>query len=148
MWYIFIQLSSFLFPDMVKFSDSRQLCIAIDCPPETVYAFVRNPENLPRWAAGLGKAVLKSGCGWKVETPQGMMGLRFAPDNDFGVLDHYVKPADGAEIYVPMRVVENGAGSEVLFTLFRQPEMTDAEFGADCALVGRDLAALKKVLEH
>jgi hypothetical protein len=133
---------------MIKFSDSRQLSIAIDRSPGAVYEFVSSPENLPRWAAGLGKSVERAGCGWKVRTPQGMMGLRFAPENSFGVLDHYVKPADGAEIYVPMRVVENGAGSEVLFTLFRQPEMTDAEFAADCALVERDLAALKAVLER
>ena len=133
---------------MLKFSQSRQLSIAIDCPPETVYDFAANPENLPRWAAGLGRTVLKAGCGWKVQTPQGMMGLRFAPDNPYGVLDHYVMPPGGAEIYVPMRVVENGSSSEVLFTLFRQPDMSDAEFAADCALVERDLAALKKVLEH
>jgi len=37
----------------------------------------------------------------------------------------------GAEIYTPMRIVENGEGAEVLFTLFRQPGMSDEKFAAD-----------------
>lgn len=65
----------------------------------------------------------------------------------WGVLDHWVTPAPGVEVYVPMRVVANGEGSEVIFTLFQQPGMTDEQFAADARLVEQDLATLKKVLE-
>src|SRR2546430_8233611 len=34
-------------------------------------------------------------------------------------------------IYIPMRVIANGAGSEVLFTLFRLPDTTDETFARD-----------------
>ena len=51
------------------------------------------------------------------------------------------------EIYVPMRVVENGDGSAVIFTLFRQPEMTQEAFERGIAMVERDLEALRGVLE-
>jgi hypothetical protein len=37
------------------------------------------------------------------------------------VLDHTVVLPDGTEVYVPMRVVPNGGGSEVMLVLFRQP---------------------------
>lgn len=47
-----------------------------------------------------------------------------------------------------MRVVPNGDGSEVVFTLFRQPGMTDEQFAADAAWVAKDLAALKAVFER
>lgn len=42
------------------------------------------------------------------------------PEKRFGVLDHYVSLTSlGVEVYVPMRVVQNGInGSEVIFTLF------------------------------
>ena len=128
--------------------ESRTLSVTIACPPRKVYEFVSNPENLPQWAAGLGKSVRKSGTGWVIETPQGPAQIRFAEKNDFGVLDHYVKLASGVEVYVPMRVVPNGSGSEVIFTLFKTPEMSDKQFAEDAGMVERDLKALKSILER
>jgi len=85
---------------------------------------------------------------WVVETSQGPMRLRFVPANDYGVLDHYVSPAPGVEFLNPMRVVPNGAGSEVLFTVFQPPDASDEAFAQDVGLVGRDLQTLKRVLER
>lgn len=75
------------------------------------------------------------------------MTLRFADDNRHGVLDHFVSPSLGVEVYVPMRVVPNGSGSEVVFTVYRAPEMTDEKFAEDIALVEHDLHTLKRLLE-
>jgi hypothetical protein len=132
---------------MTKRLLSRTLSVSINCPADKVYAFVSNPENLPGWAAGLCKSVRKSDAGWIVETTQGPMNLRFAKDNDLGVLDHYVSPAPGVEVYVPMRVLPNGPGSELLFTLFQLPGMSDGKFAEDAGLVTRDLETLKAMLE-
>lgn len=128
--------------------ESRTLSVTIACLPRKVYEFVSNPENLPRWAAGLCKSVRKSDTGWIAETPQGPMQIRFAEKNDFGVLDHYVTMAQGVEVYVPMRVVPSGSGSEVIFTLFKTPEMSDRQFAEDAGMVERDLRTLKIVLER
>jgi hypothetical protein len=46
-----------------------------------------------------------------------------------------------------MRVIANGTGSEVLFTLFRLPDMTAEAFARDAEWVERDLKALKALLE-
>jgi hypothetical protein len=46
-----------------------------------------------------------------------------------------------------MRVVTNGTGSEVLFTMFQLPGMSDHQFAEDVAMVARDLQSLKVVLE-
>ena len=67
--------------------------------------------------------------------------------NPWGVLDHHVTLPTGAVVYSPMRVVANGAGSEVSFTLFRLPGVLDEQFAADATWVQRDLHALKRVLE-
>lgn len=128
--------------------EAKTLNVSIARPPHQVYAFVAEPANLPQWAAGLGSAVRCKGRQCTVETPQGTLQVRFERRNTLGVVDHYVSPAPGVEIYVPVRVVANGAGSEVLFTLFRQPEMSVAEFERDAALVQQDLAALKQLLEQ
>jgi hypothetical protein len=133
---------------MAKDDTVRHLRIGIACPPDKVYAFVSNPENLSRWAKGLGASVIRDGDQWLVQTSQGPARLRFAPSNPFGILDHYVSPAPGIEVYVPMRAIAHGTGSEVVFTLFRQPGMSDEKFVEDAALVEQDLAALKAVLEE
>lgn len=123
------------------------LAIQIDCPPDTVARFARDPRNLPRWASAFCRSVSRVRNAWLAETPQGLVKIRFAPDNDFGVLDHVVTIAPGHEVHVPMRVVPCGAGSVVLFTLL--PAATDTEDSrrSDLAAVERDLQTLKQVLE-
>ncbi|WP_026076049.1 polyketide cyclase [Noviherbaspirillum massiliense] len=127
---------------------SRPLSISIACDPARVYAYVRDPRNLPQWAEGFCKSVRKTEKGWIAETPQGPVTIRFCPDNPCGVLDHFVGIAQGAEIAVPMRVIPNGSGSEVLFTLFRAPDMSAQTFMEDADLVERDLLSLKARLEE
>ncbi|MEO3474655.1 polyketide cyclase [Roseomonas sp. CAU 1739] len=127
--------------------ESRTLTIGIERDAAAVYAFASQPQNLPLWAAGLGSDVARDGDGWVVDAPLGRLRLRFAPINDYGVLDHAVTLLDGSEVDVPMRVVRNGTGAEVLFTLFRQPAMTAEDFKRDAGLVAADLATLKRLLE-
>jgi hypothetical protein len=133
---------------MATIFPSRTLSVSINCHPSKVYGFVSNPENLPKWARGLGKSVRKLNADWIVDTPQGPMKVRFIEKNDFGVLDHYVNPAPGVEVYVPMRVLANGSGSEVIFTLFRLPDMSDEKYAEDIGCVERDLRTLKTILER
>jgi hypothetical protein len=92
-----------------------------------VYAFLCAPENWRRWANRLGALRLEDGA-WVTETPEGLMRVRFTAPNPYGVLDHHVVTPAGAEIYIPLRVVANGGGSEIIFTLFRQPGMSDEKF--------------------
>jgi hypothetical protein len=84
---------------------------------------------------------------WFVETAEGRVRVTFAPHNEYGVLDHEVLTPSGEAVYVPLRAIADGEGCEVVFTLRRAPGMTDAEFERDNALVKRDLALLKEVLE-
>lgn len=123
------------------------LSVTINCPPREVYDFVSNPQNLPLWATAFCLSARQTDAGWLIETTVGPMSIRFADSNELGVLDHVVSPALGVEIHVPMRVIPNGSGSEVLFTLFQLPDMTKAKFEEDRQWVQRDLQTLKSVLE-
>ena len=126
---------------------ARHLSVSIDRNPTEVYAFVSDPESLPRWASGLGGSIENVEGEWVASSPTGRVKIRFAPLNAFGVADHEVMLESGESFHNPMRVVANGEGSEVVFTLFRRPAMTDAELAADAAAIERDLAALKRLLE-
>src|SRR3546814_11981637 len=98
--------------------------------------------TLFRSAAGLGQSIRKADDDWIAETPHGPVRVRFTDRNPFGVLDHTVIPAPGVEIYVPMRVVPNGAGSAVTLTLFRPPGMSGEKYAEDAAYAERALAAV------
>ncbi|TXT25971.1 MAG: hypothetical protein FD131_4430 [Rhodocyclaceae bacterium] len=127
---------------------ARTLSVSIRCDPKAVCAFVSDGANLPRWATAFCQSATPAKDGWLVETPQGPVTIRLAGQNPFGVVDHDVVPASGPAVHVPMRIVPNGSGSEVLFTLFRTPEMSDERFAEDLRLVEQDLATLKRVLER
>lgn len=128
-------------------AESKQLSERIDANAEEVYAYARDPANLPQWAPGLGSSVEQVKGHWFVETSDGRVGLEFAPFNEYGVLDHEVTMPSGEVFYNPMRVTKNGDGSEVVFALRRMPGMTDEEFARDAAAVAADLARLKQVVE-
>jgi hypothetical protein len=125
---------------------SRTVSVSIGRPPAQVHAFVTNGDNLGRWLT-FSTSVRRAGGEWVLDTPQGEMRFRFVPANELGVLDHHVRLPDGREVLNPMRVVPNGAGSEVVFTLFQGPGMSDEEFAVDARTVETDLRKLKEVLE-
>ncbi len=132
---------------MVVIYSSRNLNISINRNVKDVYNFIAVPENFPRWASGLGKSLKQVNGEWIAAGPDGPVKVRFTERNEFGVLDHWVSTEPGLEIYIPMRVISNGSGSELIFTLFRLPEMSDEKFAADAEWVTRDLNTLKNLLE-
>ncbi len=127
---------------------SKTITQSIGVPPKTVYEFVANPENLPQWAAGLSKGIKKVGHDWVADSPMGQVKVKFVPSNEFGVLDHDVTLPSGETVTNPMRVLKNGEGSEVMFTLFKDEKTDDKTFAHDAELVAKDLRSLKQVLER
>ncbi len=127
---------------------SKTISVQIAREPAAVYAYVTDLNNLPCWATTFCKSIRKEQTGWLMETSLGTLAIRLAPENSLGVLDHYLTPPGGEMLYVPLRVVANGTESEVLFTLFRLPGVSDANFAADAALVRQDLDSLKRLMEQ
>ncbi|GAB2815928.1 SRPBCC family protein [Streptomyces daliensis] len=128
--------------------ESRHLGIHIDRTVDDVYAYASDPANLPAWAHGLGEAVEKADDHWVAESsPMGRVVITFAPRNELGVLDHDVTLPSGETVHNPVRVIADDAGSEVVFTLRRRPEMSDADFERDAGMVAADLRRLKKLME-
>lgn len=128
-------------------SESRQITEVIDRPAADVYAYASDPANLPQWAPGLGDSIENLDGHWFVENESGRVGFAFAERNEFGVLDHEVTLPSGDVIYNPMRVVPNGDGCEVVFSLRRRPDVSDEDFERDAGLVQADLTRLKRVIE-
>jgi hypothetical protein len=128
---------------------ARTFSVSIQQDWQALYERIWRPEFFPKWAAGLSESDLHLVDGqWQTDGSDGPIRLRFTPHNDLGVMDHFVDVGDGAEIHVPLRVVQNGAGAEVILTLYRQPDMSEERFAADIKLINRDLKTLKALMER
>lgn len=127
---------------------SRTMNTSINSNPQIVYDFVSNLENLPRWVSNTFPSIKEVNGEWVVDTSQGQNKVMLAERNNFGILDHYVKLTSGVEVYVPMRVVKNGDGSEIMLTVFQTLEMTDERYAEDIKTVEKDLNHLKTIIEE
>ncbi|EDY46413.1 polyketide cyclase [Streptomyces sp. SPB074] len=129
-------------------SAARHLGIHIDRTRDDVYAYASGPANLPAWALGLGGSIERDGDAWVApDAPMGRVTVAFVPPNDLGVLDHDVTLPDGEVVNNPVRVITDGAGSLLVFTLRRPADATDEEFARDAEMVTADLTRLKELLE-
>ncbi|MDF3068931.1 MAG: polyketide cyclase [Polyangiaceae bacterium] len=76
----------------------------------------------------------------------GKVQVRFAAGAELGIFDHDVVLPDGQTFHNPLRVLSNDAGSEVVFTLYRLPGVTDEAFEKDAATIAADLERLEAAL--
>lgn len=106
--------------------------------------------NLPIWALTF-HSIKQANGEWIADAPEGQVKIRMTGRNKFGVLDHYVKVLslpNTNEIFVPIRVISNDEGCEVLLTLFQTAvDMPDKKFIENMKLMEQDLKNLKNLLE-
>lgn len=126
---------------------SMHISVSINLSPDDVYEFASKYENLPKWAAGLSGSIKKDDGEWVADSPMGKIKIKFAGKNKFGILDHDVTLPNGEKFYNPMRVFPNNKGSELIFTLYQRPGMSDKMFDEDAKLVKSDMEKLKALLE-
>lgn len=117
-------------------------------PPDTVAAFLGDLHNWTAWAPWVQSVTRSSPRDWTLETESGALKFRFGESNAFGILDHDVALPSGETVTNSMRVVPNGAGSELVMLLLQWPHLTSQEFDRDVEAVTSDLARIKQVLER
>ena len=129
--------------------ESHTVSISIQRPWNEVYEAIWRPKSFPTWASGLTTSTLcaQPDGSWRAQGPAGSATIRFTAHNPFGVMDHRIRIADGTEVYVPMRVIDNQDGADVALTLFCQPGMSRERFLQDIDWVRRDLVALRMIFD-
>jgi hypothetical protein len=109
---------------------------------EEVFAFLAQPENLPRWAVGFARGIRREGDDWIVQTIQGEMPIRVVADAERGTIDFQMRVAPGLEGVAYSRVIRNDSGAEYVFTQFQLPGMDDEVFAAQRVALAEELAIL------
>ena len=116
--------------------------ITLPVSSEEAFAFLAQPEKLPRWAVGFARGIRREGDDWIVQTAQGEIPIRVVADAVRGTIDFQMKMAPGLEAVAYSRVVPNDAGAEYVFTQFQLPGVTDEVFVAQRAALAEELAIL------
>jgi hypothetical protein len=127
--------------------EARHVSVSIARNAQQAYALLAMPETFLKWASGLAASMRKVGEEWIAQTPEGQAKVRFSEPNAYGVLDHWVEFPSGNTVHIPLRLLPNGDGCELVLTVFRRPGRSDADFAADAEWVMRDLKAAKALLE-
>lgn len=121
--------------------------ITIDAPKDRVFEFLADAANWSKWAIVNVRSIKRVDDGWwEMETPMGEAMLRIRPNADLGVLDHDFSAPD-VNWTVPARIVPNGHGCEFMITFFQPPSFTKEFFEEQAALVDKELAQLRSLME-
>jgi len=128
--------------------ETATVAVTIDAPLETVSADLADPSSHLEWATEFfsGTAEDKGDGTWLMNVPRmgGSASLRIGGDTTQGVIDMYLAP-EGAPFGppLPIRVIPNGDGSDVLFTLARFPGQSDQDWTEGLQSMKRELQSLK-----
>lgn len=129
--------------------ETRTLVVTIEAPFERVAEDLADPAAHPQWGTEFfaGAAEPQPDGSYRVTVPRLGGPARFKVDADLarGLIDLYLAPegaAFGAPL--PIRLLRNGSGVDVLWTLARPPHVPEPAWQEGLHSMERELKALKK----
>jgi uncharacterized protein YndB with AHSA1/START domain len=130
--------------------DTETFGYAIARPFAEVYEFLLDPKNYSKWASSLELPMRHlGGRDWAAETTVGSRIVRFPERNDFGVLDYGLMVAAGDPVHpAGLWAIASGAGTQLVYTNFRWPGMTDAAWASAKSWITADYLGLQSLLEN
>jgi hypothetical protein len=115
--------------------------ISIAATPAAVHGYLADPQNLPEWAPAFADAVRPCGEHWVVTQGGTEIDVAILADRNRGTVD-IVSAADHARGAF-LRVLPNGQGSDLLFTLLFAHDTPEHQIEAQMATVDKELAAVR-----
>lgn len=129
--------------------ETSTLTVTIDAPFERVAADLGDPTTHPEWATEFFAGPTEPAGEGEYVVPVPLMGgrarYRVEADPDRGIFDLYLAPVGGEfGPPIPVRLVRNGGGVDVLWTLARLPGMSDEQWEAGLAGMELELQNLQR----
>ncbi len=127
----------------------QTITVTIDAPYEAVARDLADPAAHPQWATEFFTGSARPGKDGEVILFSPFMGgdVRFRIDADVerGIIDLYLAPGDAPfGPPLPVRLLPNGDGVDVLWTLSRFPGTPEERWQAGIASMERELQSLKQ----
>ena len=128
---------------------TKTLSVTIDASFEQVARDLADPKTHPEWAVEFFREVVRPGKNDEVVVFSPFMGtdVRFRVEADIerGILDLYLAPTSGEfGPPLPVRLLHNGDGVDVLWTLTRFPGTPDERWETGLVSMERELQNLKQ----
>lgn len=123
----------------------RHYHVIVDAPPEAVFDFIADPDNLPRWAIHFTKAgTRRVAGGTMVTTPGGELYFATTGDRTLGVIDWWAGPSRERLERWPTRVVTlpDGRSLYAVTAVLRDPVPANLD-----QMFDDELATLKQLVE-
>lgn len=121
-----------------------ETCV-VSVPKTTVFQFLSNVENMPKWATQFVKKVMVVNGKQKALTPFGEVFLRFGTNEKTGVIDIYAGPTEETMIAAFMRVIPLSVNSTgITFTFFQYPSTDDETWKIFCEWIKIEVGNIKK----
>ena len=118
----------------------------LDAPPERVFAYLAEIENLPDWATEFARELRREGDDYKVVNGLGEFFFRIDADPATGVIDMYAGPSKTEMAVFPTRVIRLPDGrSAYSFSMFQGPEMPAELFESQHASLKREFTNIERV---
>jgi polyketide cyclase/dehydrase/lipid transport protein len=119
--------------------------ISIAAPPETVLGLLGDARRLPDWAPAFARAVEPAGGDWLINPGAGQFRIRVRLDEEYGTVD-LLRPEDPSR-GAHMRVLNNEAGSEFVFTLVFPVGADDESIAKQMTTVEAELRTVRDLCQ-
>jgi cold-inducible RNA-binding protein len=107
---------------------SKTLTASLEASVAQIYSRIADPDQLAQWHTAFCRSLRKENGACMVESPRGLVPVRFLRDDRAGILDLVMTLLETIEFQTAIRVLANGTGSEVLMTLIQPAGLPDAAF--------------------
>lgn len=123
--------------------------VSIDVAPDRVWECLSDVRNAWPSFSPFAERVYQTGANsFTILNHQGSFMLATRFDRARGLLDHIVRLAGGAEVFVPYRVVPNNAGSTLIMTNVKLLSDTDVAYDEQVAWMHEELKGAKRYVEE
>ncbi len=115
---------------------------------ESLFAFLSDVQNLPKWATSFALELKEADGKCKVVTPDGEIFYQMESDIDTGIIDIYCGATEDEMVYFPSRVVALPDGNSAYhLTNFQWPDVTDEMFATENKTLAEEFENIRQQLE-
>ncbi|HEX5358645.1 MAG TPA: SRPBCC family protein [Candidatus Nitrosotalea sp.] len=110
-----------------------ETCV-VNVPRDSVFEFLSNIENIPKWATKFVSKLMLVDNKYKAQTPIGDVFIRLDVDKKAGLIDIYAGPTENNMTPAYMRIIslQDDASTAVMFTFFQYDSTPDAIWEIFC----------------
>jgi hypothetical protein len=127
-----------------KRAETRSISIA--APSSTVYEYLADASKVPAWAPAFAPRIRPHGADWIVTAPDREFTVSVLARQSAGTVD--IVSAEDHTRGLFARVLPNGQGSELLFTLFFPQDASEEAIKTQIATLNTELSVVRETCEQ